>query len=171
MMNWDICNFVTPTQSDISTSASTPYNTGCLTGMWQMFFHSSVFMWLNRCPLIVNAVHFLLNYILTRRNISPQFIPVTYAHSTLHLNVTIAFTKTPQLKQDESFTEQRFQSVYCGIIFWLKEHLTVHTHRRHSNQTQEGKSNQDSNSISTTSDGKLFHPFLYLIFLSITYIR
>ena len=83
----------------------------------------------------------------------------------------LSLHKDPQLKQDELFREQRFQSVYCGIIFWLKEHLKVHTHRRHSNQTQEGKSNQDSNSISTTSDGKLFHPFPYLIFLSITYLR
>ena len=83
----------------------------------------------------------------------------------------LSLHKDPQLKQDELFRELRFQCVYCSIIFWLKEHLKVHTHRRHSNRTQEGKSNQDSNSISTTSDRKLFHPFPYLIFLSITYIR
>ena len=50
-----------------------------------------------------------------------------------------------QLKQYQLFTEQSFQRVYCGTIFSLKERLEVHIHRWHSNQTQEGKSNQDSN--------------------------
>ena len=52
--------------------------------------------------------------------------------------------KDHQLEQDELFTEKSFQSEYCGALFSLKEHLKVHFHRRHSNQTQGGKSNQDS---------------------------
>ena len=86
----------------------------------------------------------------------------------------LSLHKDPQLKQDDLFTEQRFQSVYCGIIFWLKEHLKVHTHRRHSNQTQEGRIQTNSyvwlHRYKHNQWWKTIPSFRYLILLSITHI-